>query len=80
MRNKEYHRNRERVFEIYDQERNGKWNCHHINARKDGGGDEKSNLFPVPKKIHRLFHKRGTDNQLIHDVCEREYNGDPYQK
>jgi hypothetical protein len=79
-RKERYKKNRARVFEIYRIKRTRKWNCHHIEHRKDGGGDEKENLFPTPKRLHRLFHKPGTDNQLIHDFCEREYKGDPYER
>lgn len=83
MSKKEYMDNRERVYDIYgieEEKRSKTWNAHHVCPKSRGGSDEKANLFPVPKKLHRLFHREGTDNELIHDYCELEFNGDPYER
>jgi hypothetical protein len=55
------------------------YNCHHIQNRALGGSDEKDNLFPTPKELHKLFHKEGVNNRDIHNFCDQEYGGDPYQ-
>lgn len=83
MNDKErYIKNRTRVYDIYDvpeDKRSNSWNCHHIQNRSNGGSHEKSNLFPTPKKLHRMLHRTGVDNGVLHDFIEMEYGEDPYQ-
>ena len=75
-----YQANRDRVFEIYGIDPNDpNYNCHYIKPRASGGSNEKENLFPIPKKLHELFHKDGINNHIIHDFCDQEYGGDPYR-
>lgn len=82
---KEYARNRERVYDIYGipkNERGGRWNCHHIVRRSEGGGDNKGNLFPVLRPIHRLMDGHCQDckrNWKMHEFIERKYGRDPYK-
>lgn len=80
---KEYIKNRERVYTIYGidkDKRSNTWNVHHIRWRSNGGSDEKSNLFPVPKSIHRQLHKEEVDNDKLHKFIETRFNGDPYER
>lgn len=82
MRNKEqYKANRERVYDLYKvdkKKRSRSWNCHHIIFRSEGGGDEKANLFPIPKGLHQLLHKKGIKIKDIHQYILDHYGGDPY--
>lgn len=73
-----YKKNRKRVFEIYGKKRGREWDTHHIEHKKDGGSNRKGNLFPVPKPIHRMFHKKGTKNKDINKEMRRRYGEDPY--
>jgi hypothetical protein len=53
-----YEANKKRVFEIYGiapRERKN-YSTHHINFRREGGSDEKSNLCPLVKQTHDLLH------------------------
>lgn len=84
MRNKEqYKANRERVYDLYGvdkKKRSRSWNCHHwAKYRSEGGGDEKANLFPIPKGLHQLLHKRGTKRKEIHQYILDHFGGDPYE-
>lgn len=62
MKSKEYIENKRRVFEIYGvsvQDR--RFNCHHIIARHEGGGDGKENLIPLLKEDHEWIHEKQGD-------------------
>jgi hypothetical protein len=87
MRNKErrrkkgqegYEANRQRVFDIYGKERGKDWDCHHVRYKSEGGGNEKSNLFPIFKTLHRLLHQ-GATREEIHQCIIDTYGRDPYQ-
>jgi hypothetical protein len=73
-----YKENRQRVFDIFGKKRGKGWDCHHwAKYRSEGGGNDKANLFPIFKTLHRLLHQ-GATRQEIHDEIERR-GGDPYQ-
>lgn len=86
MSKKEFERNRRRVYDIYDvpkRKRGREWNIHHIVRRSEGGGNDKGNLFPIPKAIHRKMNghcEDSGDNRRLHRFIKRKYGGDPYER
>ncbi len=86
MSKAEYLRNRKRVYDIYGIEkskRSRSWNMHHIEERYNGGSDEKGNLFPTPRAIHRRMPghcEDSKDNKTLHEFIKRKYGKDPYER
>jgi len=67
MGKERYKRNKKRVFEIYGIDpKDRRFSCHHIVFRSDRGRivskdfdvNQPSNLYPLPKEIHRKLHER----------------------
>ena len=60
---KELKRNKRRVFEIYGIPKRERHNyqMHHIIFRSEGGGDIKSNLYPLRPIQHKELHDKIRD-------------------